>query len=137
VARSTALLAALLATASRWCDGAASLGTAVGVFRFLFCRLQNLEGAHERVVNAHHGARIVELAAVIWCRKQCYQLPLREEFVAVFNYLVCAAHEVHVVLVQKLANHLAAKSERNATVVLAPSTCVLQFCIAHDEDEKI
>ena len=46
-----------------------------------------LEGAHESLVHAHHGAGVVELPAVVGGREQCDELPLGEELVAVFYHL--------------------------------------------------
>lgn len=39
---------------------------------FLLNRFQDLEGAHKRLINAHHGTSIVELAAVIRSREKRY-----------------------------------------------------------------
>ena len=47
-----------------------------------------LEGAHERVVYAHHGPRVVELPAVVGRREQSYQVAPRKELVPVLNDLV-------------------------------------------------
>ncbi len=49
--------------------------------------LEDLEGAHEGLVHRHHGARVVELAAVVGRGEQRHQLSLREELVAVLNHL--------------------------------------------------
>ena len=47
----------------------------------------HLEGAHQRVVNAHHGTSVVELAAVVRRAKHGDQLPLREELIPVLDHL--------------------------------------------------
>ena len=83
--------------------------------------LEDLEGAHEAVVDAHHRARIVELAAIVGCREDGDQLPLGKELVAVLDDLVRAADEVEVVLVEEARDHVGAKSVRDAAVVLAPA----------------
>jgi hypothetical protein len=49
--------------------------------------LQDLEGAHEGIVHAHHGAGIVELAAVVRCREDRDQLTPSEKLVTVFHNL--------------------------------------------------
>jgi len=46
-----------------------------------------LEGAHQCLIDTHHGAGIVKLAAVVRCWEQSHQLPLRKELVAVFYHL--------------------------------------------------
>ena len=49
--------------------------------------LEDLEGAHERLVDGHHGTGVVELAAVVGRREESDQLALREELVAVLHHL--------------------------------------------------
>lgn len=63
--------------------------------------LTYLERAQQTLVYAHHGACIVEFAAVIWCAKERDQLPLGEELVTVFHDLMCATNKVHIVLLQE------------------------------------
>ena len=50
-------------------------------------RAQNLKGAHQRLINAHHCPRIVELSTVVRCTKNRHQLPPREELVAILHDL--------------------------------------------------
>jgi hypothetical protein len=50
--------------------------------------------------------------------KGAYQLPLGEEFVAIFHNLVCSANQVQVVSLQELCHHIRSESERHATVIL-------------------
>ena len=75
---------------SSWPALATSL---VGEALSLFGRLQNLERTHECVINTHHCARIVEFTTVIRCREERYQLPLRKELVAVFDYLMSSTNK--------------------------------------------
>jgi hypothetical protein len=56
----------------------------------LLCGLEDLEGAHQRVVHAHHGAGVVELAAVVGRREDGHQLALGEELVPVLHHLQCS-----------------------------------------------
>jgi len=83
--------------------------------------LEDLEGAHESLVDAHHGAGVVELTAVVGGREKGDQLPLGEELVAVLNDLVGSADEVHVVLLEELADDVWAEGERDTAVVLTPA----------------
>lgn len=110
----------------------------------------HLEGAHERLVHAHHGAGVVKLSAVVRSREQGDELPLREKLVAIFHHLETAetasfpgprggpacsplqaphlvrpAYKVHVVFVQKLGHHVGPEGEGDAAVVLAPAQHVL------------
>ena len=47
-----------------------------------------LEGAHERFIDAHHAAGVVELAAVVGGGEEGDQLTLGEELVPVLNNLM-------------------------------------------------
>lgn len=49
--------------------------------------LNYLEGAHECLVNAHHGAGVVKFATVVRGREKRHQLPLRKELVSILHYL--------------------------------------------------
>lgn len=51
------------------------------------CR-SNLKGTHQRFVDAHHGARVVELPAVVRRREECDQLTFRKELITVLDHLV-------------------------------------------------
>ena len=46
-----------------------------------------MERTHEHLVDGHHGAGVVELAAVVGRREERDELPLREELVAVLDDL--------------------------------------------------
>lgn len=46
-----------------------------------------LEGAHECLIDAHHGAGVVKLAAIVWGGEKRHQLPLRKEFVSILHHL--------------------------------------------------
>lgn len=46
-----------------------------------------LKGAHEPVIHAHHGTRVVKLSAVVWRRKERHQPAFREKLVTVLHHL--------------------------------------------------
>lgn len=46
-----------------------------------------LEGTHERFIDTHHAACVVELPAVIWSGEQCDQLAFGKEFVSILHNL--------------------------------------------------
>jgi hypothetical protein len=52
-----------------------------------------LKGAHERIVDGHHCSCIVELAAIVRGGEERHQLSLREELVAIFDYLMSSRNE--------------------------------------------
>ena len=54
------------------------------LFDLFIGRLENLEGAHEFLVDGHHGSGIVD-ATVVGRREQRHQLTLGEELVTVIN----------------------------------------------------
>lgn len=85
----------------------------------------NLERAEQRLVHAHHGARIVELATVVWRAEQSYELALGEEFVAVLNDLMRTADQVHIVFLEEARDNIGAKGETDTSVVFTPTSDVL------------
>lgn len=68
----------------------------------IFSRQNYLETAHQRFVNAHHSAGIVEFATVVWRREKRDELPLGEEFITVFDHLMRPAYEIHIMTIQEL-----------------------------------
>ena len=85
---------------------------------------ENLEGAHEILVNGHQRARVIELATVVGRGENSYQLFLGEELVAVFNNLMPAADEVEVLLLEERREDVCAKHVTHSTLVLAPAACL-------------
>lgn len=49
--------------------------------------LTHLEGAHQRLIHAHHGACVVELPTVVGCREEGDELALGKELVAILHHL--------------------------------------------------
>jgi hypothetical protein len=70
----------------------------VCVLLLLLCRLEDLERAQQALVDAHHGASIVKLAAVVGSTEKGDELAFREELVTIFDDLMSAADEIHVML---------------------------------------
>lgn len=91
----------------------------------LLSRLQDLKAAEQALVNAHHGAGIVEFATIVGRAEECDQLALAEELVPVLDHLMSATDEVHVVLLQEARYYVWAESEGHAAIVLAPARDVL------------
>ena len=60
----------------------------VGVFIF---DVLNLKAAHQSLIDAHHGARVVKLTAVVRCAEEGHELATLEEFVAILNDLMGTA----------------------------------------------
>lgn len=67
----------------------------------LLRRFENLERAKKALVHTHHGTRVVELSAVVGCTEKRHQLAFGEELIAVFDDLMRATDQVHVVFLQK------------------------------------
>eukprot|EP00964_Phaeocystis_antarctica_P067018 scaffold40561_cov72-Phaeocystis_antarctica.AAC.4 len=80
-----------------------------------------LEAALQVLVDAHHRAAVVELAAVVGRREDRYEAAVGEELVAVLDDLVRAHDEVEVVLLEEAAHHVGAEGVRDAAVVLRPA----------------
>jgi hypothetical protein len=84
-----------------------------------------LERAQQALVYAHHRSSIVEFSAVIGRAEQRDQLSFREEFVAIFNNLVCSTDQVHIVLGQESGDDVGTEGEGDTTIVFAPASDVL------------
>jgi len=82
-----AILAGPLLSTAGGSVGLAGTHATVGVLLLLFRRLQDLEGAHEGLINTHHRASVVELTAVVGSREQSHELPLGKELVAILHNL--------------------------------------------------
>ena len=91
----------------------------------LLCRLQDLEGAEQALVDTHHSACIVKLSAVIRSTEEGDELALGEELVAVFDDLMSTADEIHVVFLKEARNDSGTEGEGNTTIVFAPAGNVL------------
>mmetsp|Transcript_46438 Transcript_46438/g.94613 ORF Transcript_46438/g.94613 Transcript_46438/m.94613 type:complete len:335 (-) Transcript_46438:226-1230(-) len=118
----------LLATSAGRRGGArATRGTDAAVREplLLLRGLQDLERAHQSLVNTHHGTSVVELAAIVRRRKESNQLALGEELVTVLHHLMRTADQVQVVPLQERRHHVVPEGERHATVVLTPSNNIL------------
>lgn len=67
-----------------------------GIFNLLYSYirsyLQDLEWAHQRFINRHHGSCVVEFSAIIGRWKQRDELSLGEKLVAIFHYLMGATN---------------------------------------------
>jgi hypothetical protein len=59
---------------------------------------QHLERAHERLVDAHHRSRVVELSAVVRSTENCYKLSAREELIPIFHNLMRPHNQIEVLL---------------------------------------
>ena len=102
-----------------------ALASLVGKSLALLGGLEDLEGAHEGLVDGHHGSGVVELSAVVRGGEEGDELPAGEELVSVLDDLVGTADEVEVVLVQELGDDVLSEGEGDAAVVLAPAVNVL------------
>lgn len=91
----------------------------------LFGGLQNLERAHESVINTHHRSSIVKFTAIVGSTKYRHQLSAREKLIAILNNLMRSADQIQVVSSQKLGHNIFTEGERYSAVVFAPSHDVL------------
>lgn len=84
-------------------------------------RLQDLEGAHQVVVDGHDSAGVVELVAVIGRGEDRDELALRKELISILDYLVGTADEIKVVFPEELFYDIGTEGEGDTTIVLSPS----------------
>jgi len=82
---------------------------------------KNGETAHESVIDGHESARVIELAAVVWCTKHCHQLATTEELVAILDDLMGSTDQVDIIFLQELLDNGLAESVGYATVILTPA----------------
>ena len=85
----------------------------------------HLERAQQALVNTHHGACVVELAAVVWCTEQGHELSFTEELVSIFDDLMSTANQVHVVFLQESGHDIWAEGERDTAIVFTPACDIL------------
>jgi len=81
----------------------------------------DLKGAEQSFVDAHEGAGVVELAAIVWRGEDGDELPVGEELVAVFDDLVGPANEIEIVFLEELGDLVGAEGVGDAPVVFAPA----------------
>ena len=67
----------------------------IQIIRFLLW-LHFYKFAHERLINIHHGAIVIEVTHVSWCAEYCYQSTVCEKFVAVLDYLMCSRYQIYI-----------------------------------------
>lgn len=83
--------------------------------------LQDLEGAHQSLIDTHHGTGVVKLSAVVGGREERDELALGKELVSLLDDLVGAADEVELLALQEGIHNVGTKGVRDTTVVLTPS----------------
>merc|ERR1719229_400622 len=88
-------------------------------------RFENLETAHECLVNAHHCPGVIELSEVIRSGEEGDQLTSGKEFVTILNDLVGSADQVEVVLVEEFRHDVRSEGVGHTPVVLTPTGNVL------------
>mmetsp|Transcript_62791 Transcript_62791/g.204939 ORF Transcript_62791/g.204939 Transcript_62791/m.204939 type:complete len:322 (-) Transcript_62791:98-1063(-) len=88
-------------------------------------RLEDLETAHQGLIDRHHRTCVVELPAVVGGAEDRDKLALGKELVAVLNDLVSAADEIHVHLREEAGHDIRAEDEGHTAVILGPTCDVL------------
>mmetsp|Transcript_91951 Transcript_91951/g.233805 ORF Transcript_91951/g.233805 Transcript_91951/m.233805 type:complete len:308 (+) Transcript_91951:258-1181(+) len=88
-------------------------------------RLEDLETAHQGLIDRHHRTCVVELPAVVGGAENRDKLALGKELVAVLNDLVSAADEIHVHLREEAGHDIRAEDEGHTAVILGPTCDVL------------
>uniref|UniRef100_A0A158R8X3 IRS-type PTB domain-containing protein n=1 Tax=Taenia asiatica TaxID=60517 RepID=A0A158R8X3_TAEAS len=81
-----------------------------------------LEGAHGCLIDRHHPAGVIQLAAVIGRREEGDETALRKEHVPIFHHLMGTANKVKVVTSKELFHHIPAEYDANASVGICPMT---------------
>lgn len=89
--------------------------------RLCFGGFQDGEAAHERIINRHEGARIIEFSTVVGSREHRDQLPSTEELVSVLDNLVGSTNKVNVILLQELFNHGLSERIADTSIIFSPA----------------
>lgn len=63
--------------------------------------LQNLETAHESLIDGHQSTGVVEFTAVVYGTENSDELSVSKEFVAIINDLMSSANQVNIVSFSK------------------------------------
>ena len=109
-----------LARGRRWTDTAGgSLPKCRSKVLPLIGGLEDLKAAHERLIDGHHRARVVKLAAVIRRTKQGHELASLEEFIAILHDLMSSTNQVDVVLLVELAHNVLSEGKTDTTIIIS------------------
>ena len=84
-----------------------------------------LERTEQAFIHAHHSSSVIKFAAVVRRTEKGHQLPFREEFVTVFDDLMCSADQVHVMFLQEPGDHIRTEREGDSAIILTPPCDVL------------
>mmetsp|Transcript_15416 Transcript_15416/g.25393 ORF Transcript_15416/g.25393 Transcript_15416/m.25393 type:complete len:256 (-) Transcript_15416:491-1258(-) len=86
------------------------------------CWLQNLERAHESIINRHHRPSIVKLSTVVGRREHRHKFSPREKLIPVFHNLVSTDYKIKIMTTKELTHNIATECERHTAVILIPTS---------------
>lgn len=81
----------------------------------------NLEGTHQRFVNAHHGSRVVKLPTVVGSRKNSHQMSVCEKLISILHHLMTSTDQIQILVLQKRVNNVFRKDVTDASIIQTPS----------------
>jgi len=102
-------------------DRSPSTHASISELLLLLRRLQNLEAAHQSVINRHHCPSVIKLSAVVRSAEQGHQLSLCKELVAILYNLMSSADQIYVMFLVKSCHNFLAECETNSSVILSPT----------------
>ena len=82
--------------------------------------LQDLERAHEGLVDAHHGAGVIKFTAIVRSGEKCDELSIAEKLVAILDDLMSSTYKVDLVLVVEFSNNILTEGEADTSIIIAP-----------------
>jgi len=104
-----------------WC-GRSSCARPIATKLSLLLRwFKDLETAHEGIIHAHHGTRIIKLSTIVGSTEQGHELPLGKEFVPILYNLMGSADQINIVLLAECLNDFTTKSKTDSTIILTPA----------------
>lgn len=88
---------------------------------YRICGAQNDEANNEIVIDNHHGAGVVEHAAIVRRGEDGDQLAACEELVAILDNLMGATDDIDAHAKAEVAYHIGAEGDADAAIVAAPA----------------
>lgn len=110
---------------SRWSNRSSSSSSSICKLLLLLCWFQNLETAHQCIINWHHCSSIVKLSTIVRSWKESDQLSFSKELITIFNDLMSSANQVNVMFFAEGCHNFLAKGKWDSSVVLTPPLHIL------------
>ena len=82
---------------------------------------ENLETAHQCVIYTHQCSCVIEVSTVIRRREYRHELSLREELIAILNYLMSPTDQIKSIFLQEFNHFLSPELIAHSSFVILPT----------------